>query len=132
MRFTTIAVTVLGLALASPALAADPVEGVWQTSPDDNGHFGHIQIAPCRPRLCGTLVRAYDQKGKPMASANVGKRIVWDMAPLGEGKYGRGKVWAPDRDKTYNSKMQLAGDRLAISGCVLGICRDGGTWRRVK
>jgi hypothetical protein len=27
--------------------------------------------------------------------------------------------------------MQLSGDALQVSGCVLGICRDGGTWARV-
>ena len=55
------------------------------------------------------------------------------MAAKGGGAYGGGKVWAPDRDKTYNSKMQLSGDSLAVSGCVLGgiICRAS-DWTRVK
>jgi uncharacterized protein (DUF2147 family) len=26
----------------------------------------------------------------------------------------------------------LNGDTLAVRGCVLGICRDGGTWTRVN
>jgi len=56
------------------------------------------------------------------------------MLPQGGGDYGRGKIWAPDRDKTYASRMHLEGDRLSVSGCILGgaICRDGGTWRRVE
>jgi hypothetical protein len=41
-----------------------------------------------------------------------------------------GQVWSPDRDKTYNSRLQLIGDTLAVSGCVFGICRDGGAWIR--
>jgi uncharacterized protein (DUF2147 family) len=28
--------------------------------------------------------------------------------------------------------MQLSGDNLSVRGCVLGICRNGGTWTRVK
>lgn len=123
-----------GIALtAGAALAADPVEGLWKTKPDDNGKFGHVEMAPCGAALCGTLVRSFDASGAEVASPNIGRQIVWDMVPNGDGSYGGGKVWAPDRDKTYRSKMVLSGDSLAVSGCVLGgvICRDSG-WSRVK
>ncbi|MES2843863.1 MAG: DUF2147 domain-containing protein [Pseudomonadota bacterium] len=120
------------LAFAGAAFAADPVEGIWKTKPDDNGHFGHIEVAPCGPAFCGVLVRAFDAAGKDLASPNIGKQIIWDMEAQGDGSYAGGKVWSPDRDKTYNSKMTLSGDGLAIKGCVMGICRDGGTWSRVK
>ena len=115
------------------AAFADPVEGMWQTKPDDNGNFGFVEIKPCGAALCGTLVKAFDGAGKEIASPNIGKKIVWDMVGKGGGAYGDGKVWAPDRDKTYNSKMDLKGDSLAVSGCVLGglICRAS-DWRRVK
>ncbi|MCR9114486.1 MAG: DUF2147 domain-containing protein, partial [Rhodobacteraceae bacterium] len=43
-----------------------------------------------------------------------------------------GKVYSPDRGKTYKSKLVLNGKTLKVSGCVLGICRDGGTWQKVK
>jgi uncharacterized protein (DUF2147 family) len=117
---------------ATAALAQDPVEGIWQTRPDDNGNFGHIQIKPCGAAFCGTLIRAFDSSGAEIDSPNVGKRIVWDMVAYGDGVYDDGKVWAPDRDKTYNAEMKLSGDGLTVSGCVLGICREGGTWTRVK
>ncbi|WP_372840945.1 DUF2147 domain-containing protein [Phaeovulum sp.] len=119
-------------AVVAGAAWADPVEGVWQTIPDDNGEFGHVQIAPCGDKLCGTLIRSYDQAGKPKESENIGKMIVWDMVAQGGGAYGSGKVWSPDRDKTYNSKMQMNGNALAVEGCVLFVCRDGGTWTRVQ
>jgi len=117
---------------AGVAFAADPAEGVWKTTPDDNGNFGHIEVKPCGAKLCGTLIKAFDSAGKQVESDNVGKDIIWNMVALGNGKYGKGKVWSPDRDKTYNSKMEISGDSMAISGCVVGICRDGGTWQRVK
>lgn len=120
------------LAFAATAAAADPVEGLWKTKPDDNGKFGHVQIVPCGPAFCGTLVKAFDSSGAEIESPNVGKRIVWDMVAYGDGAYADGKVWSPDRDKTYNAKMQLEGNGLSVSGCVFGICRDGGTWSRVK
>lgn len=123
-------IAALGVVLAGPALA-DPVHGVWKTKPDDNGHFGHVQIKDCGAAICGTLIKAFDGAGKPLKSDNVGKQIVWNMKAQGGGKYGKGKVWAPDRGKTYNSKMQLSGNSLDVSGCVLGICRAS-QWTRVK
>ncbi|MEL7184660.1 MAG: DUF2147 domain-containing protein, partial [Pseudomonadota bacterium] len=63
----------------------------------------------------------------------VGRQIIWDMQPQGGGAYGGGRIWAPDQDKTYRSKMSLNGNRLKVEGCVLGgaICR-GQTWSRVN
>ncbi len=127
--------SILGAAMvlvAGTALASDPVFGVWKTTPDDNGNFGHINVAACGATICGTLIKAFDGSGKEVPSDNVGKKIIWDMVAKGDGAYGNGKVWTPDRDKTYNAKMELQGNGLAISGCVLGICRDGGTWTRVN
>ena len=86
--------------VAGMAQAADPVEGTWQTKKDDNGNFGHVQVKPCGPAFCGTLVKSFDPNGKPLKSANVGKRIIWDMMSKGNGAYADGKVWSPDRDKT--------------------------------
>lgn len=122
---------VLAFGLAGAAHAADPVEGVWKTKPDDNGNFGHVEIKPCGAAFCGTLIRAFDSAGTEVETPNIGKRIVWDMVAAGDGLYEDGKVWSPDRDKTYNSKMALSGNGLSVKGCVLGICRDGGTWTRV-
>ncbi|PWR03339.1 DUF2147 domain-containing protein [Meridianimarinicoccus roseus] len=121
----------LALGLAAGVAQADPVEGVWQTQPGDDGAFGHVRIAPCGGAICGTLVRAYGGDGKPRETETLGRRIVWDMAAEGGGAYGGGKIWAPDRDKTYASKMMLDGDRLKVSGCVIGICRTQ-TWARVE
>lgn len=128
----TFALAVLLAFAAGAAFAGDPVEGIWKTKPDDNGHFGHVEVKPCGPAFCGVLIRSFDASGAPLESANIGKQIIWDMVAYGEGVYDDGKIWSPDRDKTYNSDMKLTGDRLAVRGCVLGICRDGGTWERVK
>jgi uncharacterized protein (DUF2147 family) len=120
---------VIGLAGAA---AADPVFGTWRTAPDDNGNFGHIQVAACGAKICGKLVKSFDSTGAEISSDNTGRNIVWDMVAQGDGVYGDGKIWAPDRDKTYKSKMTLSGNQLAVEGCVLMICRDGGTWSRVN
>lgn len=127
----TILAVLTTLALAAPAYA-DPIFGTWKTIPDDNGNFGHIEVAACGAKICGKLVKSFDSSGKPVDSDNIGRNIIWDMTAEGDGKYGGGKVWSPDRDKTYNSKLELSGDTLKVSGCVLGICRDGGSWSRVN
>lgn len=131
-RFAKVPALAAAFALIAGTAMADPVFGIWKTKPDDNGNYGHIDVKACGTKICGTLIKSFDGSGKDMNSENVGKKIIWDMENLGDGKYGNGKVWSPDRNKTYNSKMQLTGNGLAISGCVLGICRDGGTWSRVK
>ncbi len=117
---------------ASAAFAADPIEGIWQTAKDDNGNYGHIEVKPCGNAFCGVLIRSFDSSGAPLESENIGKQIIWDMVAYGDGFYDDGKIWSPDRDKTYNSDLTITGDSLTVRGCVLGICRDGGTWTRVK
>ncbi len=119
-----------GLAGAGAA-AADPVEGSWRTQADDRGNFAIVAISSCGDRICGTIARAFDAEGREIRSPTVGRPIIWDMRPAGGGEYVDGKIWAPDRDKTYNSKMTLSGDRLSVRGCVLGLCR-GQVWARAR
>ncbi len=121
---------IFGLGLAGAA-AADPAFGTYKSIPDDNGNYGHIKVAACGSKICGTLVKSFGPDGRETQSDNIGKNIIWDMAADGNGAYSGGKIWDPSRDKTYKSKMQLSGGNLAISGCILFVCRDGGTWTRV-
>ena len=126
------ALTVAAILAGSVSTAsADPVAGIWQTQPGDAGNFAHVEITACGAAICGTILRAYGPDGMPRPSDTVGKRMLWDMAADGNGRYSGGRIWAPDRDKTYRSKMELSGDRLKVSGCVGPICR-GQTWARVK
>ena len=123
---------VFGLIFAASVVAADPIYGLWQTIPDDNGNFGHIEVQDCDGTICGVLMKSFDTAGKSIESDNIRKRIIWNMKSKGDGKYGGGKIWSPDTDKTYASKLELVGDELKVSGCVFIVCRDGGTWTRVK
>ncbi len=123
----------VSMALAAICLAgmavADPLEGNWRTIPDDNGNSGLIRIAPCGAALCGTLVAAFDGSGNQIDSDDLGRQIITETVAQGGGSY-RGKIFSPDRGRTYNSKLQLQGNQLAVSGCAFGICRNGGTWQR--
>ena len=124
--------TAAAIALLATSAFADPIFGTWQTTKDDNGNYGRINVSACGAKICGVLTNSYDSAGKPFKSANQGRKLVWDMVNTGGGSYGKGKAYSPDRDKTYSGKMKLSGNNLTVQGCVLGICRDGGTWKRVN
>ncbi|MBC9245513.1 DUF2147 domain-containing protein [Paracoccus sp. 11-3] len=118
------------LAVAGTAAAADPIEGVWQTQPDE-GSFAYVTIAPCGGAFCGTISRTF-KDGAETQSPNIGKQIVRNMAPQGNGEYS-GQVWRPANDKIYNGKASVSGDRMSLSGCVAGglICKSQ-TWAKIQ
>lgn len=122
------------LFFASSALA-DDVYGTWKTIPDDNGYYGHVKVGPCKDssKICGQLIGSFKAADNSVhESENVGKLLIWDMVNEGDGNYGGGKAWSPDRDKTYKGKLKLRGSQLTVQGCVAFICRDGGVWSRVQ
>ena len=123
------AAMVMLIGLALPALAADPVEGVWKTEVDD-GNYAYVTFAPCGAELCGVISRTFNSDGE-WQSANIGKRLVWGMTNAGNGKYSGGTIWQPSTGKEYRSKMVLNGNVLKVSGCVGPICKKQ-TWTRVQ
>jgi uncharacterized protein (DUF2147 family) len=121
-------------AAATPALAADPVEGDWFVQ----GGSARVHIAPCparADRLCGvfTWIKgekpgavAHDVAGKPL----MGMTFIRDFRRVDAGRWTGGKIYDPDSGKTYDSKMQIAPDgTLKLAGCVLFICQAQ-TWKR--
>lgn len=116
--------------IGATAAAADPIEGLWQTQPDD-GAFAHVQIAPCGNAFCGTIVRTFKGTSE-YKSPNLGRQIVIDMVPKGDGAY-QGKVLRPANNKIYNGKASVAGSKMSLSGCVAGglLCKSQ-TWVKVK
>lgn len=119
------------LALFGTMAAADPLEGVWQTEVDD-GSFAHVTIKSCGTALCGTITETFKADGSKYASDNKGKQIVKEMVPQGDNQY-EGSVFRPSNGKTYYGTIALAGNKLKLSGCVMGglICAKQ-NWSRVK
>jgi hypothetical protein len=116
--------------LAVPALA-DPVFGLWRTEADARGLVAMVQVVDCDDRICGRLVSFYDAAGRPVDSGEIGREYVWDMEPRGSGQYRDGRQWLPERGRDYRARMQLAGDRLTVTHCLMPlVCRDE-VWRRV-
>lgn len=123
--------TALAIAAAGAAAASDMAVGVWQTPPDRKQLVSHIEVAHCGANLCGRVLRAYDSAGRSVDTPNIGKRIFWDVEPLGSGEYGNGTAWVPLLNVTARASMTLTGDRLKVRGCKAMMC-DGQTWMRVR
>jgi uncharacterized protein (DUF2147 family) len=125
-----LAAAALAALLTATAAVADPLEGLWQTEVDD-GAFAHVEIAPCGPAFCGVILRTFNADGE-YASPNIGRTLVIDMVPAGDGVY-EGQVWRPSNDKIYIGDLTLAGDQLRLRGCVAGglLC-SGQDWTRVQ
>lgn len=114
--------------LTGTAMAADPVFGNWKSEPGDDGAYIHVNISACGDKICGKITKVI---GKENATSQ-GKSIIKGMNADGAGKYSGGTIWAPDKDKTYKSKMSLNGNKLSVSGCIAGglLCRSQ-TWTRL-
>ena len=120
----------LVLVAAPLALAEGDVVGKWTTEKSEEGAWLTVDIQPCGDKLCGTIVDAHEVKDMSI----VGTEMIKDMQPKTETSFAKGKIYAPDTEKWYKSKMKLKGtDTLKVSGCVLGgvICRSQ-TWTRAK
>ena len=117
-------------ALASAASAQDAALGTWQTEVDD-GAFAYVTMDQCGVAVCGTIARTFNTEGE-YASPNIGRQIVINMAPNGDGSY-QGQVWRPSNDRIYVGKMDVEGNALRLRGCVAGglICASQ-NWVRIE
>ena len=124
---------VLAIALSAvPAWAADPLTGTWRTEPGKDGGFGHVEIVPCGGNLCGTVVQTFDASGQLVAADDLGALILDRIVATGDGSYGKGRIINPETGRGYTARLKLRGDLLDIGGCVMMICRNAGTWQRVR
>ncbi|MEI6800280.1 MAG: DUF2147 domain-containing protein [Pseudomonadota bacterium] len=120
--------TALAMVWAGAALA-DPVEGMWKTSPNDKGGYAYVQIAPCGDKMCGTVVKAFDSAGAEQAGGDVGKAIITGMIAAGAGSFSDGQLTAPGGGKTYPASMSVDGDTLKVKVCP-SLCKTLG-WSKV-
>jgi uncharacterized protein (DUF2147 family) len=134
------AVLALGLLLvASPAFAADPVEGEWITSQSGS----KVRIGPCPDnpqQMCGVVsylpaanAKDLDKKNPDAALRNrpiLGVKTVSGFKQSAPGKWTGGKLYDPASGKTYNGKLTANPDgTLKVEGCVLMVCQAQ-TWKR--
>ncbi len=121
--------------IAMPVRGNDILAGLYQTEAGDSGGYLHVRIGPCEDmadEFCGVIEAAFSESGELSTDyEHIGKKMLWGMKDRGGGKFAGGKIWAPDRDKTYRSKMKQQADELTVKGCVGPLCRAQ-SWRRIQ
>jgi uncharacterized protein (DUF2147 family) len=115
------------LIMSAGVASADPIEGLWLTPKGKNGGQGVVQLYKCADLICGKIVQVSDQNN----NRGLGLQIVKNMRIKQNGKYRRGRIFAPDRGRWYRAKANLRSqDHLRIGGCWKKICKMQ-TWKRV-
>ena len=132
-----LAATLAALLLASPALAADPVQGRWITAEKD----AVITIAPCGAKLCGRISKflvappqGLDQRDVNNKDASKRSRKLLGMPVLTgfveDGDEWRGTIYDPKSGKTYRSILRRRNsDTLEVKGCIGPFCQTQ-VWRK--
>ena len=128
-NFCRATLAALSILASAPAHALD-ASGVWMTEDGES----KIKIAPCGPKLCGTLVwlsAPNDANGQPLKDAKNadarlrGRPMIGVQLLLGltqEGERWTGKIYNPEDGKTYDGSFGLTADGKAeIKGCVAAI-----------
>lgn len=125
--------------VATPAFAADPVEGEWLTQ----GGSGKVRIAPCAgnpDRLCGVITWLRGADAKALDTNNpeprlrsrplIGLAMIHGFKRAAPGRWTGGKIYDPGGGKTYDSKISInPNGTLKVEGCILVVCQAQ-TWRR--
>lgn len=134
-----LAAATLAVALASPALAADPT-GLWQTP--TNG--GQVRIVRCGQALCGTLVtsdhirRDANARDEHNRDERQRSRTLRNLPMLtgftgGPTEWRNGSVYNPADGRTYRGTITLQGDNaLRLRGCVVAPLCKTQTWTRIQ
>ena len=136
----TFFISFIAILLFSTSLQADVVTGTFQTEKNEEGNYLHVKFGPCskdKSKTCGIIKTAFRKGTKNKSYENLGKLIVWDMIDKGNGQYTNGKIWDPSSNnddgskKIYNSKMNLSGNTLSVSGCILIFCKAQ-NWTKIN
>ena len=136
----TFFISFIALLFFSASLQAEVVTGTFQTEKNEEGNYLHVKFGECpkdKNKTCGTIKTAFRKGKKNSNYENLGKLIVWDMIDKGDNQYANGKIWDPSSNnddgskKIYNSKMNLSGNTLSVSGCILIFCKAQ-NWTKVN
>ena len=138
MRFLVPA-TLAAFALASPAIAAEPVAGVWRTASKD----ALVRIGDCGGAVCGRVTRflvpppqGSDQRDVNNPDPALRTRKLLGLAVLSgfhaDDELWRGEIYDPKTGKSYRSVLRrLDANRLEVKGCIGPFCKTQ-VWRRVS
>lgn len=135
MRLMTIA----ALCMASPLLAAPPVEGRWVTAEKD----AVITIGDCGRTVCGRISKflvpppqGTDQRDVNNSDPKLRSRKLLGMSVLSgfveEEDLWRGQIYDPKSGKTFRSVIRrINATTLEVKGCLGPFCQTQ-TWKRAR
>ncbi len=112
--------------VALPAYA--DITGNWLSEKNEEGKQISVEIYNCGEQICGKITNVHNSDNTKI----IGTEIIEGMSKKNEKKYSGGKIYAPDTEKWYKSKIKVKDENtLKVSGCVAGglICR-GQIWTR--
>ncbi|UAJ09510.1 DUF2147 domain-containing protein [Glacieibacterium megasporae] len=131
-RLPLVVLAALASVAAVTPLHAAGITGTWHNP------AGSVEVAmaPCGPRLCGTVVRANDKARDDAARGGtdqlVGTQLFRGLAADGPDHW-TGEVFVPDIGQTVAGTLaQVGPNALEVSGCVIpGLVCQTQTWTRV-
>ncbi|MEL6878594.1 MAG: DUF2147 domain-containing protein [Pseudomonadota bacterium] len=126
-------------ATASPAFAADPVNGRWITQDKD----AVVSIGKCGATTCGRIARflvtppdgldqrdIYNPDKKKRTRKLLGLPILTSFKQ--DGDVWRGRIYDPNDGKSYRSVLRRkSANVLEVKGCIGPFCQTQ-LWRKAK
>lgn len=126
MRTSACLVFALLVAAATPALATGSIAGRWI---NPRGSV-IVTTGSCHDKLCGWVSWASEAALADASDAGVrnlvGTTLLQDYRASSPGRWA-GRVFVPDMGRSFSSTIErLDGDRLKISGCLIGriLCKS--------
>ena len=123
MKTSVLIASVILLTSGSAATAAD-INGEWARGDGK----AKVRIAKCGGDICAT--NTWIKPGTPDEKA--GDVLVMKVQKVSGAQYS-GSAFDPQRDRTYKITLDVAGDSMTTTGCVLGglLCK-GVDWTRIN
>lgn len=134
---TVLVAAALSAGLAASAQAAGAT-GVWRTSAGAD-----VELTACGAALCGKLLNSPQIAAQPGLKDALNKDAALRNRPLkglqilsgfsgGPTKWTKGRVYNPEDGATYSGSIELAGDKLKLTGCAAPMLCRTQTWTRVR
>ncbi len=133
------AVAAFALGAATPALAADPINGRWVTQDKD----AVVSIGKCGATTCGKIARflvtppdgldqrdIYNPDKKKRTRKLLGLPILTSFKQ--DGDVWRGRIYDPNDGKSYRSVLRRkSANVLEVKGCIGPFCQTQ-LWRKAN
>ncbi|MDJ0641283.1 MAG: DUF2147 domain-containing protein [Erythrobacter sp.] len=139
LRHILTVLAALGALLATPAVAADSINGRWVTEEKD----AIVTISKCGATTCGRIARflvpppdGLDQRDINNPDPKLKKRKLLGLPVLfnftEETTLWRGRIYDPKSGKSYRSILRRKGPNvLEVKGCIGPFCQTQ-IWRKAR